>query len=507
MTVNENAGSSSWWALGRGDIDATIAQVGFNVAQMIVPALLLLPVGIPLAFSVTHLLPGYGLGFFIGSMGLTALAVSLKRREGRSDVTAHPYGNNVPAIIVYTLAIMLPVYLRTHDQIRTWQMGAAAVTWTGIIKLCAAPLAGAIRRFIPVPASMTVFGAAMYSYLAFVLLQRIFDQPLVGIVALTIIATTVMARVPITSWRIPPFIIAWLVPLAIGLGIGYVHPVWQGIRPGLPFAASSGQLHALMMAFPYFSVIVPMAIYQILQDVAAVEGGTAAGDNYDVRSVVAWDGVATLACGLAGSVVTPIVYAILPPYKALGARISYGFWSATIFLLVVMSGLTMSIAQLFPWPILAAMIAYITIGVGLTTLHRVDPKYYSAVLLGLVLPAGAVVSAAVSSALPALKLSAANPDVQMALNRSIYWSSVQGLGNGFLFLVLVVAALITEMIDRRFGHAALWCAIASIFSWFGLMHSPIFQWGAQPMYALGWLAAGVIVYSARWWRGDLEKAR
>jgi hypothetical protein len=41
------------------------------------------------------------------------------------------------------------------------------------------------------------------------------------------------------------------------------------------------------------------------------------------------------------------------------------------------------------------------------------------VLLGFVLPAGAVVATAVNSALPALKLSAANPVVQAELNRSI----------------------------------------------------------------------------------------
>jgi AGZA family xanthine/uracil permease-like MFS transporter len=117
-----------------------------------------------------------------------------------------------------------------------------------------------------------------------------------------------------------------------------------------------------------------------------------------------------------------------------------------------------------------------------------------------------VVGSAVSSALPALKLSAANPEVQAALNRSIYWSSIQGLGNGFLFLVLVVSALITEMIDRNFGRAAIWCLIASVFSWFGLMHSPILHWGAQPMYAGGWLAAAFIVFSAQWWRGDLAQA-
>jgi adenine/guanine/hypoxanthine permease len=503
-TANPNA--SRWWLPARGDIDATIAQVGFNIAQMIIPVFLVAPLGIPLAFSVGHLLPGYAIGFLIGSAGLTGLAVRLRTREKRADVTAHVYGNNVPAIIAYTLGIMVPVYLQTHDEIRAWQIAAAAVVWTGIIKLLAAPFAGAFRRFVPVPASMTVFGAAMYSYLALVLLQRVFDQPLVGIIALTIVAVSVLANVPITRWRIPPFIVAWTVPLLVGLSVGYVHPVWQGLSFGLPFVASLGPLRGLSLALPYLSVIAPIAIYQVLQDIASVEGANAAGDNYDARSVVAWDGLGTLACGIAGSVITPVVYAMHPPYKAMGARISFALWTPIIFAAVVMSGLTIFMAQLFPWPILAAMIAYVSVGVGLATLRRVEPKYLSAVLLGFVLPTGAVVAAAVNSALPALKLSAANPDVQAALDHSIYWSSLQGLGNGFLFLVLVVASLITETIDRNFGRAAIWCLVAAAFSWLGMMHSAIFRWGAQPTYAAGWLTAAAIVYSARWWRGDAPNA-
>jgi AGZA family xanthine/uracil permease-like MFS transporter len=469
---------------------------------MIIPVFLLIPLGIPLAFSATHLLPGYALGFLIGSLGLAALAVQLGRREARSNVTAHVYGNNVPAIIAYTLAIMLPVYLQTHDEIRAWEVGAAAVVWTGIIKLLVAPFAGALRRLIPRPAAMTVFGAAMYSYLALVLLQRVFDQPLVGIVALTIVAISVFANVPITHWRIPPFLVAWMVPLAIGVGIGYVHPIWQGLSFTPPLVASLGPFRALIAALPYLSVIVPMSIYQILQDIASVEGASAAGDNYDARLVVLCDGIGTFVCGAAGSVITPVVYALHPPYKAIGARIGFAVWTPIVFSFVVISGLAVFIAQLFPWPILAAMIAYVSVGVGLATLRRVEQRYWSAVLLGFVIPAGAVVSAAVNSALPALKLSAASPDVQAALNRSIYWSSLQGLGSGFLFLVLVVAALITEVIDRNFGRAACWCLIAAAFSWFGLLHSAIFRWGAKPMYAAGWLAAAAITYSARWWSGE-----
>jgi AGZA family xanthine/uracil permease-like MFS transporter len=506
MATGQNSTLPRWWAPKRGDIDATVAQVGFNIAQMIIPVFLLAPLGISREFSIAHLLPGYALGFLVGSAGLTWLAASLHKREARADVTAHVYGNNVPAIIAYTLAIMVPVYLETHDEILAWQVGAAAVAWTGIIKLVAAPLAGVFRRYIPVPASMTVFAAAMYSYLALMLLQRVFDQPLVGLIALVIVAVSVLANVPITRWKIPPFLAAWIIPLLIGLSIGYVRLSWPGFSARAPFAASFGPLRAMGLAVPFLSVIVPIAIYQILQDIASVEGAAAAGDNYDVRSVLAWDGLGTLICGVAGSVITPVVYAMHPPYKAMGARISFALWTPVIFLLVVTSGLTIFIAQLFPWPILAAMIAYVSVGVGLAALRRVDRKYLSALLLGLVLPTGAVVSATVNSALPALKLSSSNPAVQAALNRSIYWSSLQGLGNGFLFLVLVVSALITEVIDRNFSRAALWCMAASAFSWFGMMHSAIFRWKAQPMYAAGWLAAAVIVYSARWWRGDTETA-
>lgn len=491
--------NSHWWRLTRGDGDATVIQVGFNLAQMVIPVFLLLPAGIPVAFSAAHLLPGYALGFLTGSLGLIAMAKNLSRREGRSNVTAHVYGNNVPAIIAYTLAIVLPVYLQTHDAQRAWETGAAAVAWTGMIKLAAAPFAKAIGNFIPRAAAMTVFGAAMYSYLALVLLQRIFDRPLIGLIALAIVLVTVLGNVPVTRYRIPPFLVAWLVPLVISLSIGYARPEWSGFSLQAPWSMMPAPLRAMSLAAPWLSVIAPMAVYQVLQDIAAVAGASAAGDDYDARGALAWDGIGTLVCGLAGSVITPVIYALHPPYKALGARIGFALWTPVIFVAVVMSGAGIFVSQLFPWPILAAIIAYVAIGVGLATIRTVDQKYLGAVLLGFVIPAGAVVETAIQSALPALRLSAADPAVQAALNRSVYWSSIQGLGNGFLLLVLVVASLVSETIDRRFGRAAIWCVIAASFAWLGLMHSATVRWGAQPEYAAGWIAAGLIVYSARWW--------
>src|SRR5712664_4572666 len=112
--------------------------------------------------------------------------------------------------------------------------------------------------------------------------------------------------------------------------------VWRWVTCTLVGKESRRLFEALSLALPYLSVIAPMAIYQILQDIAAVEGAAAAGDNYDARKVVACDGMATLLCGLAGSVISPVVYALHPPYKTMGARIGFAFWTPIIFIAVVM---------------------------------------------------------------------------------------------------------------------------------------------------------------------------
>lgn len=136
-------------------------------------------------------------------------------------------------------------------------------------------------------------------------------------------AAGVLAKLSITRWNIPPFLAAWIIPLLIGMGSGYVHPAWHGLALVAPFVASLGPLKALFKVIPYFSVVTPIAVYQLLQDIAAVEGGAAAGDEYDARWILFWDGLGTLICGLAGSIITPTLYALHPPYKAMGAKIGF----------------------------------------------------------------------------------------------------------------------------------------------------------------------------------------
>ncbi len=242
-----------WWTLTRGDIDATIVQLGFNIALFLMPVFMLVPLGMSMSFCMSHLIPGYALGFAIGSFGLTWLGISLARRENRDTVTAHVYGANVPAIVAYTLGIIMPVYLQTHDPVVAWQAGAAAVIFSGLIKLIAAPFAATIDRLIPLPAVMTVFAAAMYTYIALVILQRTFQHPIIGILALTLVSITSLSNLKVTRWAIPPFLFVWLGP---GL---CRHRAWL-YPPGLEWAVADDAVRAVLGAAPGAGHCCPLSL-------------------------------------------------------------------------------------------------------------------------------------------------------------------------------------------------------------------------------------------------------
>jgi AGZA family xanthine/uracil permease-like MFS transporter len=58
------------------------------------------------------------------------------------------------------------------------------------------------------------------------------------------------------------------------------------------------------------------------------------------------------------------------------------------------------------------------------------------------------------------------------------------LEQGFIFTAMILAATTAEIIDRRFAHAATWCATAAALSFVGLMHAYIWTPG-DTVVALG----------------------
>ena len=69
------------------------------------------------------ILPALGVQLLIGNVSYTYLARRLARREGRTDVTALPYGPSVPHTFIVVFVVMLPVFLQNMLRMTAWQTG------------------------------------------------------------------------------------------------------------------------------------------------------------------------------------------------------------------------------------------------------------------------------------------------------------------------------------------------------------------------------------------------
>ena len=113
--------------------------------------------GMPAEIVYTKMFPGTALGVLVGNVLYTRMAITLARREGRSDVTAMPLGLDAPTSIGMALLVLGPAFAGFRAQgldadaagIRTWQLGMAALVIMGALKFVLAFFGDAVRRNVP----------------------------------------------------------------------------------------------------------------------------------------------------------------------------------------------------------------------------------------------------------------------------------------------------------------------------------------------------------------------
>src|SRR5512137_857644 len=120
----------------RGDWDGFLTLTTDNLAKIVIlPAILLGAFHMSPDIVYGRILAGLGLTLFIGQMGFVLIARRLAAREGRSDVTALPYGISTPAMFVFLFAILGPVYAATKNPLLAYRIGLAAAFLGGLIEL------------------------------------------------------------------------------------------------------------------------------------------------------------------------------------------------------------------------------------------------------------------------------------------------------------------------------------------------------------------------------------
>src|ERR671936_422684 len=95
-----------------------------------------------------------------------------------------------------------------------------------------------------------------------------------------------------------------------------------------------------------------------------VESAAAAGDNYNLRSVLLADGVGAIIGSALGSPFPPAVYVGHPGWKAAGGRSGYSMATGVAIAILCFFGMFGLLGAIFPLPAIVPILLYIGLLIG-----------------------------------------------------------------------------------------------------------------------------------------------
>ena len=420
------------------------------------------------------------------------LAFRLAKRSGRDDVTAMPLGLDTPSTFGIVLFILGPSYLQglglqlseQEAAYRTWHIGIWCIVMSGALKFTLSPFTELIRRVIPRAGLLGSLAAIALVLISFLPLMEIFGHPLPGMIALVIVLTTLVGRIPLpgrTPGTLGALLVAGIIFYVMCLipGSGYDFPPAPGSVQWFPTqwleAWQFNWLSNFDDALPYLPIALPFAIGTVVGGIDCTESAAAAGDTYDTRTVIGVEALATLIAGFSGGVIQTTPYIGHPAYKAMGGRAAYTLGTALLIGSAGLVGYFAWINAYIPAATVYPILVFIGLEITAQSFLATPRRHYAAVALAC-LPALAFLALSLpnrmfgDAALMNAGIDASSLDDTM-LKKNI--STLGMLSSGFIITSLLWAWALAKVIDRRLRVAAAVMALAGVLTAFGVIHSPL----------------------------------
>ena len=221
--------------------------------------------------------------------------------------------------------------------------------------------------------------------------------------------------------------------------------------------------------------MLPFALATIVGGIDCTESAAAAGDEYDTRTILLTEGLASVAAGACGGVIQNTPYIGHPAYKAMGGRAAYTLATAVF---IGAAGLFGWFTHLFEWlPEAAAFPILVFVGLEIAAQSfRATPERHFPALALAILPALAYlalipVDQSLAGSPPAAACGRGRAIAPLPGQRLHRHQPALGLGLG-------------RNARRQAGRVrpAIWGSPA-ICSLFGIIHSPLQHGGNRPAVA------------------------
>lgn len=502
-----HAFSPRWFV--RGDSDGFAGLFIDNLLQLLLIAVLCpLVCGLPSELIISRILPAAAVSILFGNLFYSWQAWKLARATGRDDVTALPYGINTVSLIAYIFLIMGPIWRATGDADLVWQAGVFACLIGGILELVAAFFVDPIRRYMPRAALLSTLAGVAMTFIAMGFAFQIFASPAIALVPMLLIVLGYASRM-----RLPFGIPMGLAAIVVGAATAWILR-WAGatsfVSPADPVLVGwffpNPDISAMITfikdgnGWQYFTVIFPMALFNVIGSLQSLESAEAGGDRYETLPSLAANGAGSILAGLLGSPFPTTIYIGHPAWKGMGARIGYSALNGIIICLLCFTGTATLILRVIPLEATLGILIWIGVVMGAQAFQESPKKHALAVAMGLIPTLGAWAYLLIETT-----IQAAGTTWEQALPKfgnTLYIDGMIALNQGFLLSSMLLAAITAFTIDRRFIAAAATSGVAAVLSAFGLLHAwslvdgaivSKFGWMAAPDFAFAYATLSVIL--------------
>jgi AGZA family xanthine/uracil permease-like MFS transporter len=509
----------------RRDLDGFFGLALDNFVQILV--IVSLTQGVlqfPASIVYGRVLPGVALSLIVGNFYYSWLAYRQGKQDDRDDITALPYGINTVSLFAYIFLVMLPVRLEalaagaTSEQAAemAWQVGLVACLGAGLIELAGAWVVDRLRQFTPRAALLSTLGGIALTFISLGFLLRTYAHPVVAIVPLGIILLTYYGKV---NFGIPGGLLAMVLGTLLAWGTDLLTWDNQLFTAALepvsfyvprPWLGSLWEQRASLLSF--FSVILPMGLFNLVGSLQNLESAEAAGDRFPAAPCLAANGIGTIVAAVFGSCFPTTIYIGHPGWKEMGARIGYSWLNGLIMGLLCLTGMIGLLAYFIPIDSGMAIVLWIGIVIVTQSFTATPLKHAPAVVIGL-LPGLAGWGALIAkNSLRAAGMGTPDhpfsPDLIPGFEASdTFITGAFALEQGLIFSAMILAAITVHIIEQEFTKAAVWSRIAATLAWFGLLHSYRWTigdtvldlgWGTGAEWAVGYVLLTILLVYAQW---------
>ncbi|KIE16823.1 hypothetical protein DS62_08835 [Smithella sp. SC_K08D17] len=468
MNAENSTGQHRFW----GETTAFLALFLDNVGTLIFfSAILVFTFNYPADIILTRMIPGTAVGICIGDLVYTWLALRLRKKTGRTDVTAMPLGIDTPSTIGMAYAVMDPAYVATHDAQLTWHIGMATLFMIGTVKIITSFFGGWVQRIIPTAGLLGPLAGIGLLLLGFLPMIELFNEAIVGMVALGLIFTALMSKMQLPG-KLPGVLAAVVLGTGIHFVLGYGGYLPEFTAPTLAMTFSLPVfsiefLKTLPHSIQYLSIAIPFGILTIIGGINNTESARLAGDDYRTRDILLTEAFSSLIAAFFGGVAQTTPYIGHPAYKKMGATWWYTLLTGLLIGICSVVGLLSLFVSLIPRAVIAPIFIFIGFEIMRQAYNDSPLKHSPAVSLSILPVIASLVLIILGQFMGAL---GATPD-KLPVRLQTMHQTLTMLSNGFIITGLLWGSMLAFLIDHKARLAALCAAVCAILTLFGIIHS------------------------------------